>query len=252
MNKLNCNVIRDILPLYVDEVVCAETRGIIERHLEACDSCRKELTGMRETVVIPVNFQGTDAMRKFKRRWSWSVFWKGAVVSMIVMTLLLGYFCIFKHGIPLKYEDAVIKTGFSCAPKFDPVTNEPISPFPTDTQVWEIEIGSDRFLSSNFITVKDAELVYDGYYINGEEIPTGYVFFVRENPFIKNGFRNDTALSYGYSWHYWAGDTPVPEDFDFTVTVVFADKVAVYSMREEGLFDAPQPHSKEHCRWCTE
>ena len=39
--KMKCEVVRDLLPLYVDGVVSEESRKMIEEHLEECDDCRE-------------------------------------------------------------------------------------------------------------------------------------------------------------------------------------------------------------------
>ena len=35
--KINCRVIRDILPLYVDGVVSEDTSALVEEHLTECE-----------------------------------------------------------------------------------------------------------------------------------------------------------------------------------------------------------------------
>ena len=47
MKKINCNIIRDILPLYLDDVVCDETKLMVEEHLQSCASCREEAASMK-------------------------------------------------------------------------------------------------------------------------------------------------------------------------------------------------------------
>ena len=42
MNKINCNVIKDILPLYVDDLASEDTKALVESHLKKCDSCMQE------------------------------------------------------------------------------------------------------------------------------------------------------------------------------------------------------------------
>lgn len=54
MEKISCNVIKDILPLYVDDVVCEETRKLVENHLCQCNACREELNCMAEDINISV------------------------------------------------------------------------------------------------------------------------------------------------------------------------------------------------------
>ena len=51
MKQISCNVIKDILPLYLDDVVSQDTREMVEEHLESCDACRKEACVDRKSVV---------------------------------------------------------------------------------------------------------------------------------------------------------------------------------------------------------
>ena len=44
MKKITCEIIKDILPLYVDDVVSADTRTMVEEHLAECESCKKAVS----------------------------------------------------------------------------------------------------------------------------------------------------------------------------------------------------------------
>lgn len=44
---MDCSVIRDLLPLYFENMVSAETRKIIEEHLKECASCREEFLKLK-------------------------------------------------------------------------------------------------------------------------------------------------------------------------------------------------------------
>lgn len=49
-----CNLIRDILPLYVEDMVSTDTREFVSEHLEHCEACRAELEHMRKPAgIIP-------------------------------------------------------------------------------------------------------------------------------------------------------------------------------------------------------
>lgn len=58
MSKDNCFLIKDLLPLYIDELCSNETAEIIKNHLEACCECKNEyekLTNQPEIKVIDNN-----------------------------------------------------------------------------------------------------------------------------------------------------------------------------------------------------
>lgn len=53
MKKISCDIIKDILPLYLDGVVSNATKEMVEEHLSACNSCRKEAEIMKQDVILP-------------------------------------------------------------------------------------------------------------------------------------------------------------------------------------------------------
>lgn len=52
MKELNCAVARDLLPLYVDELLSAETAALLDAHLADCPACRETLARMRAEVEV--------------------------------------------------------------------------------------------------------------------------------------------------------------------------------------------------------
>ena len=39
--KYTCEMIQDLLPLYLDDVASSSSRQAVEEHLEECEDCRK-------------------------------------------------------------------------------------------------------------------------------------------------------------------------------------------------------------------
>ncbi|MGB4429740.1 MAG: zf-HC2 domain-containing protein, partial [Thermacetogeniaceae bacterium] len=46
--KISCDIINDLLPLYVEGLASEDTRKAVEEHVTACSSCRKNLEKMRK------------------------------------------------------------------------------------------------------------------------------------------------------------------------------------------------------------
>ena len=46
-NDLTCGVVRDLLPNYVDGLLCGESRQAVDRHLAGCSGCSCVLASMR-------------------------------------------------------------------------------------------------------------------------------------------------------------------------------------------------------------
>ena len=43
---MNCNIIQDLLPLYIDEICSPETKAAVEEHLKTCPVCKKTYEAM--------------------------------------------------------------------------------------------------------------------------------------------------------------------------------------------------------------
>ncbi len=54
MSKVNCSLIKDLLPLYIDELCSSESAEIIKNHLDACSECAKEYDQLTEQPQINV------------------------------------------------------------------------------------------------------------------------------------------------------------------------------------------------------
>lgn len=50
--KTSCNIIEDLLPLYVDDCVSGESRLLIEEHVKECENCQKLLEEMRKENLL--------------------------------------------------------------------------------------------------------------------------------------------------------------------------------------------------------
>ncbi|MFD1019848.1 zf-HC2 domain-containing protein [Thalassobacillus hwangdonensis] len=53
--KISCNVIRDILPLYAEDMASQDTRDLVEDHIASCENCKKRLEEMRTFEEPPVD-----------------------------------------------------------------------------------------------------------------------------------------------------------------------------------------------------
>lgn len=69
MHEINCNVIRDLLPGYVDGLASEDSRALVQEHVETCESCRAALEAMRapEPVSAPEEKE-IDFLKKNRRK----------------------------------------------------------------------------------------------------------------------------------------------------------------------------------------
>lgn len=64
---MKCNVIKDLLPSYVDEICSEDTVEIIEEHLHNCEVCKTHLRIMQIDYVEPIPEQVSNAISPFKK-----------------------------------------------------------------------------------------------------------------------------------------------------------------------------------------
>jgi len=108
MNKLSCEIVQDLLPLYYDEVCSPDTRQSIAAHLATCENCTAALNKLKQSSNLPFevitkNKQESNALASFKEHWKRSKvvsFAKGLLLASTVCgVILIGYFSLFSWNI---------------------------------------------------------------------------------------------------------------------------------------------------------
>ena len=95
---MNCEIVRDLLPLYADGLCSEESRRAVEEHLKSCEACRKLLPENSAEMGSPSEgsaaesgvLQGISREWKRQKRRSWR---RGILLGMALLAkpLLLGY-----------------------------------------------------------------------------------------------------------------------------------------------------------------
>ena len=99
MNKENCSLIKDLLPLYIDDLCSNESAEIIKNHLEICSSCKKEYEQLTNQPVIKIENDNSTELIKgvgnmFKKDKKRAII-KTISIFLIILTLL-GAFAFLK------------------------------------------------------------------------------------------------------------------------------------------------------------
>lgn len=93
--KISCNVIRDLLPLYLDQICSEESKDMIENHLTECEDCREYYDKM-STDIPHINttlsessqsLEDADLLKKIGRRITFRQIMAGGIGLAVALTL---------------------------------------------------------------------------------------------------------------------------------------------------------------------
>lgn len=223
--KHECSIVRDLLPLYAEDMVSPDTKAFLKEHLSVCEPCRREFSQMQqpEAVSFPMPVTGEAVpLQILNRKWKRKNF---AIALLLLLSAVLigGYLLILCHrpfevAVPSRSEDILVTTWI-----------EP----------WEEACGNQRFrIHFEHRNGKALQLSREDTYAtdaSGHHIPTGYTIEVRETLWDLFG---SAEYQHSLGMAYACEEETLPEGFDFTITVIYKDKTVTYSMASEGLFTA--------------
>jgi hypothetical protein len=134
--KITCEVVKDLLPLYVDNIVSEESKKLVQEHLNGCEECRKyhrDLTG--ETILTTeISHNDKDALKKIRKKIKGKRIKAACLSAIITIAIFAGLF----YGLIIResyvsYEDSGLyvednilksKSNYSCYYGFDAPGNE--------------------------------------------------------------------------------------------------------------------------------
>ncbi len=106
--KNECNVVRDLLPMYIDGVVSEDSRELVEEHVAQCHACKVIYAQMKD--ALPENGTQRDrqefeqAARKLKirrkRRTAFKVL-LGGILGVFLLTVGLSFIRNYIYDMPL-------------------------------------------------------------------------------------------------------------------------------------------------------
>lgn len=108
MNHIPCDIIKDLLPLYKDQVCSEKSKNMVEKHLSECENCREYLEALDSDLPpitlapdspktpdshIPasLSFEDMEIFQKIARRINWmkaTVGFFAVIITVMVISLL--------------------------------------------------------------------------------------------------------------------------------------------------------------------
>lgn len=84
MMEVNCEVIEDLLPLYVEDMVSESSKKLVKEHLEHCENCKKKAQSMETVVKLPVQ-KDAGAFKKISE----ALYHKKVVTVLMTVCIML-------------------------------------------------------------------------------------------------------------------------------------------------------------------
>lgn len=111
---MKCEIIRDLLPLYIDGLTSKESNQEIEKHLKNCEECQKyyqEMTGDIDNFSVITNEEIEDVnlikkIKKKNRKKALGIF----VGAFVLSAVLMGVGFHWTHGVAM-YENVILNYG---------------------------------------------------------------------------------------------------------------------------------------------
>lgn len=208
--KLACHIVRDLLPLYEEQLVSEESRRDLEEHLKECKECNKmhenSLSGNSKEVEDQQEVKNIDIFKKIKVRQR---------IKVIAFTFLGTVLCIsvfvmvFLGMIPANSEEVQVTYEAKKEPNIV-----------TDENGVETE---ELYYSVCFEFALEEGKVIEVRSKTGEEI-TSTVYSVKKLPLDDRG-EHPEQFSYGI-------EKPEPFDESDTYTIKYRDKEVTYSLKD--------------------
>ena len=106
MNKISCNVCKDLLPVYIDKLCSEESEQLVENHLTGCEDCRNTYEAMTDKISVPkIEKEEKDKTDEFKlklnKKWHRFLTTRAIAISSIsivgLAAIILGIYFLFFH-----------------------------------------------------------------------------------------------------------------------------------------------------------
>ena len=91
---MECNVVKDLIPLYIDDCCSEESAKLVKEHLESCPGCKEYYESISAPCVITPVFSAPKKISKINE-------WKASILQAV---LLFASFAIITVGVALEND----------------------------------------------------------------------------------------------------------------------------------------------------
>ncbi|MDE7295446.1 MAG: zf-HC2 domain-containing protein [Oscillospiraceae bacterium] len=112
--NISCEIIRDLLPLYADNVCSEESKKLVEEHCGGCKECQSRLEAMKKPLPSPSSLSGEirtpekkpgDPLKKTRRHYIKLAVMTAVISTLIAVPLLVVWTISIKEKYSMLGED---------------------------------------------------------------------------------------------------------------------------------------------------
>lgn len=99
--KIECNIIKDLLPIYIDNCCSTESKQLVDEHLKECEKCKDSYEHMKVSFINEIEDKSCEpekhdeiimkkGVKKIRRLW---------IMSLAIVIILVAFALIIKNEI---------------------------------------------------------------------------------------------------------------------------------------------------------
>ena len=140
-----CGIIRDLLPLYHDDVCSTETRNAVEKHCADCADCRKILNDLGSMPEPYEMAKEVEPLRPIQKKWNHErkkSLWIGLGVAFFLILILIANTVLREWKcVPMGKDDVVVMAVFQTSDGMIHITYDDL--YNLNYFSSSVEVGSD-------------------------------------------------------------------------------------------------------------
>lgn len=161
----NCNIIKDLLPSYIEKLTSTETNFFIEKHLEECEECKNTFKNMNKNITDNIEIDEKVLQTKevrFLKNMNKKMFKKALILgtSIGILILLIIYICIVIYRFSIIEN---LSNKYSSFQKLNNIYLEVNDNYIADNLQFVENLKTQYWYKDNIIKVKQSSSKYDFY-----------------------------------------------------------------------------------------
>ncbi len=217
--NITCDVIKDLLPLYVENISSDDARILIDEHITSCESCKRELNKLKTPTGVSLD-PNVLPLKKLKI----------GLLKRKYLTILLS--------VSLTILVLIITMGYITAPEYIPYSEKPVTIVKADKNsvIVHFEVPSARYEISRYSAEDNSGYIYNISTWNSiwtrsvsKDSPQDFILNPKgekvSNVYYSSNDGNEDVLLYGKDPNPTGGTITLPRlflSYYFTIAVVGA------------------------------